>query len=328
MTVAGYFMWRLYQAFGNPFFPLLHWLSRPPFDRFADLRELRFLPGSALEYLFFPFYFAFDPYRTDAAEFRDLRLPVVYATALLFLGALLVRRFKGDRVASGDVVPVWRLSPAATVFLGVVAVSYVGWLCLFGYYRYVLPLELLSFVILAVLLFDLLGERRGSIALLVLAALIIPSTRGFESERRIWGDRPFVDTQLPAMLHANPDAIVLVAGADAGSYFIPKFPASVRFLGIDVIDIYIPFHGQTAGSPAPASMLGPFREMMHKAVSDHSGQVLGIYRSDDTARALHAFALYGFVTSAKSCGIIKSNVASRDPLRLCELMAMRSEHRS
>jgi len=319
MAIAGAQMWHLYQEFGNPVFPFFHWLSRPPFDQFAELRETRFLPGSFVDYLFFPFLFAFNPYRADAADFTDYRLPIVYAVGLTFLGVLFLRwlRHRGARNDGGSTI--WRHAPAATVFLGVVAISYVGWLCLFGYYRYSLPLELLSFVVLAVLLFDCLGERRGLVALLGLAAIIIATTRGFESERRTWGNQPFVDTQLPTTPNANPDAIVLVAGADTGSYFIPKFPASVRFFGIDVIDTYIPYSGQTAGLPAPDSMLGPFREMMHRAVSEHSGQVLGVFRSDDTARAERAFAVYGFVPKARSCGVIRSNVASRDPLRLCEL---------
>jgi hypothetical protein len=320
LAVAGPHMWHLYREYGNPIFPFFRWLSRPPFDQIAEQQDLRFVPTGVAEYLFYPFYFVFNPLRTDAVVFQDFRLPITYAAALIYLVVLVWRWVTRQQAGGGLVKSVWRLAPEATVFLGVVAISYAGWLCVFGYYRYVLPIELLSFIVLAVLLFDCLGQRRGSITLIALALLIVPTTRGFDSERRLWGNQRFVETELPSVPQIRPDAIVLIGGPDAGSYFIPKFPASVRFLGIDVIDDYIPHSGQSGGSPVPDTMLGPFREMMHKAVSEHSGQVLGVFREDDAARARGAFSSYGFVTAMESCGTIRSNVASGDPLYLCELM--------
>lgn len=318
LAVAGPHMWNMYTQFGNPLFPFFQWLSRPPFDEFVETRDLRFVPGTLLEYLFYPLYFPFDPYRTNSFPFRDFRLPITYAVALIFLAVLFGRWWK-RREDGVQGRAIWRISPQATVLLGVATISYLGWLFLFGIYRYLLPIELLSFVILALLLFDILGQKRGAIALAVLAVLIIPTTYFSSDERRPWGDQRYVETKLPSVPQVRPDAMALVGGANAGSYFIPEFPLSVRFFGVDVINDYVPYAGENRGSPAPASMLGPFKERMDQAISEHTGQILGIFRASDTKRARHAFLVYGLIFTLESCGTITSNVASGDPLYLCEL---------
>jgi hypothetical protein len=320
LAVAGFHVTRLYREYGNPVFPFFHGLSSPPFDRFTETRDLRFLPAGLLEYVFYPFYFAFDPYRVSDYFYRDFRLPIAFAVSLIFLMVLVCRVWRRLIYRRINVESVWRQSSAATVFLGVMAIGYVGWLCTFSYYRYAGPFELLSFVILALLLFDTAGYKYGTISLSALALLIIPTTRGVGYERRIWGHEAFVTTQLPVNPQIRRDAIVLIAGADAGSYFIPAFPASVRFLGVDVVDTYIPHIGQNVGPPAPASMLGPFPQIMHDVVARQTGQVLGVFRSDDEIRARQAFLNYGYTFQMRSCGVIRSNIASRDPLYLCALM--------
>lgn len=319
LAVGGFHLVRLYSAYGNPVFPLFNRLARPPFDRFIDVRDLRYQPEGILQTLFYPFYFAFNPKRASEFLYRDFRLPVAFAVFLIFLvvimGRYLTRQSAGDMPAQ----PIWHMSPAATVFLGAMAISYVGWLFIAAVYRYAVPLELLSFIVLALLLFDILGRKFGAVALLALALLILPTTQRLGIGRLPWGHEPFVETQLPRQPVVQGNAIALIVGANAGSYFIPAFPPSVRFLGIDVLDTWLPYAGEMRGPPAPESMLVPFSEMMHNIVASQRGQILGVFQSNDRDRAIDAFLRYGYAIKMQSCGVIHSNIESKSPLNLCEL---------
>ena len=275
---------------------------------------MRYQPGGVLEYLFYPFVIAFHPLRGSEFPFRDFRLAAVCSVVLAFLAVLGWRWMKRRQTAQ----PVWRLAPAATVFLGVVAISYVGWLNLESLYRYALTLELLSFVILAVLLCDMLTRKRALAVLALVAALLIPATPAVRHRPSSLGPRPLRGaTQLPSGLQVAENAIVLLAGANGGTYYIPAFPPSVRFLGADVVDQWPAHAGELRGPPAPEAMLEPFAQRMHEITGRHAGQVLLVYLANDSRRVDPVLRAYGYALG--QCGVIRSNIAAVPPLRLCEL---------
>jgi hypothetical protein len=315
LITGGPHMIRMYQLFGNPVFPFFAQFSAPPYDHFLDARDLRYQPRGLWEYLFYPFITALKPLRASEIMFRDFRLATTYAAALAFLCVLGWRWVEKRR--AGIAHPIWRFGPAATVFLGVIAVSYAMWLSLESLYRYAISLELLSFIILALLLFDMLDRKLALVMLVILAALLIPSTQRFGISRLKWRNEPFVMTQLPSNPKVEEKALVLMIGANGGTYYIPAFPASVRFLAADVVDTWPAHAGEFRGPPAPEAILQPFPRRMHRIADDHRGQVLTVYLANDLKRVEPVLRLYHFRRGP--CGVIRSNIAAVPPLMLCEL---------
>jgi hypothetical protein len=314
LATGGLHMLRMYHLFGNPVFPFFAGFSAAPYNQFISARDLRYQPDGFLEYLTYPFIFAFRPLRASEFTYRDFRLPVTLAVVFAFL-AVLGWRYLTTRSAS----PVWRISPVATTFLGIIALAYVAWLNTVSLYRYALPLELLSFIVLAILLSDMLGRKWGGVALILLAAALIPTTERFGIGRRAWGDERFVATRLPDRPRVMDNAIVFLVGANGGTYFIPAIPRSVRFLGIDVVDSWPPHTGEFRGPPVPEAMLEPFSSMMHKIADEHKGQVLVVFLDNELDRVEAALRSYHFGFDMRSCGVIRSNVAAVPPLQLCEV---------
>jgi hypothetical protein len=107
-----------------------------------------------------------------------------------------------------------------------------------------------------------------------------------------WGRRPwtadYFDVRLPALARER-DAIVLVTGHDPIAYMIPFFPPQVRFLRIQ---------GYMTG---PSSTLNETDRQMMKALADHAGPVLILFRDYEEWHALNALEFYGLEPDRAGC---------------------------
>jgi hypothetical protein len=320
LVSAGFLMVQMYRDFGNPLFPFFNTYFDSPYRDFLDAHDLRMLPASLSQAIIYPLIFAFDPQRNSEFPFRDFRVPTVFVLAILCIVAWAMRRCGILRRRAAIAEPP-AFSPRARVFLAVLLVAYVIWMAMTSFYRYLFPIELLSFVAMALLLRKLLARRGQTIALAVLAVAIIPTTSPWATRRLHWDDTAFIAVTLPAFPFVQANAIVLMAGAGAISYAIPYFPPDVRFLGVDVMERYGFATGENGGltTPATESDLGPFGPYLRNLVASHSGQVLGMFNDQSRTRAINTFAHYGFAYDPAHCGLVTSNVQERDPLHLCEL---------
>jgi hypothetical protein len=121
-------------------------------------------------------------------------------------------------------------TPGLGLVFTFVVVSYFSWALEFGYYRYAIPLEMLTGVVTIGALLWLFEDRRarmvGAVAVLAMAA----STTVYLD----WGRRPYTDTYVEVSVPPLPaDAIVLIATWDPAAYFIPYAQPKARYLGIE-----------------------------------------------------------------------------------------------
>ena len=214
----GPFAWTLWQATGNPMFPLYNDIFRSPEWFPRHVADERFLPRSLLQGVFYPFWWL----RTNSSlvtelQMRDPRMALGYL-AWGALMAMLVwqRRFAGARA-------LW-------LALGVAALSYGVWAKLFGIYRYIVFLEALA-AVLVMLAMILALRRRPGFALLGLAALTavtIPVT-----VRPNWGHGRHGQRimEVGAMPVRSGALVVSVDGAPM-SYLVPLMPPDIRALGL------------------------------------------------------------------------------------------------
>ena len=213
----GAILWR---EFANPFFPYFNDIFRSPWYEPVAWFDRRFGPRDALQALFFPFYFAQASLLVGEIAFRDWRLAALMALAL----AALARRAFARGPAPTLALPRDR----AWVFLGAFTLaSYLAWIKLYGIYRYLVPLEMLSGpLVVGCVLYLVRWPLARAAIVVVLAGLLIGTTRKAD-----WGHLPFrgayFDVAVPEIL---PRALVIVGPFDPMAYTIPFFRHDARFV--------------------------------------------------------------------------------------------------
>jgi hypothetical protein len=121
-------------------------------------------------------------------------------------------------------------TPGLGLVLIFVVVSYFSWALEFGYYRYAIPLEMLTGILAvgaSIWLFD--DPRRRIAAALAMLALAATTTVYLDWGRRPYTDK-YVEVHVPAL---PPHSIVLIATWDPAAYFIPYAEPTARYLGIE-----------------------------------------------------------------------------------------------
>jgi hypothetical protein len=230
---GGPWMLRLWQEWGNPFFPFFDGFfasGRPP----APIeRDPRFLPQGALEWLFFPFTWALsDAPRSSEMEMRDPRV------ALAFL-ALLALAIGARRCLA---------RPAVAFLAAFLALSYLLWLAIFSIYRYAAIVEALSPLLVLVALAALAPRRRTCLLALLLAAGSAAAT-----DPPSWGRAPLGPRYLDAALPDLPaGALLLLRREEPLAYLAAVAPAGTRFAGMSAVAQFGP--------------AGPFADRLRRAL--------------------------------------------------------------
>ncbi|MHB8767191.1 MAG: hypothetical protein ACYDA8_23010, partial [Deferrisomatales bacterium] len=278
---------------GNPLFPYFNGLFHSPLVVAASFRDVRFLPTDPLDALLFPLRFSLDSSRVAEFFFRDAKLWVLYALAPVALGvASLGRR----RTAP------WTDAAHGRFLLAAAALAYLFWLQLFAIYRYLVPLEMLAPLLIAVALDRApLGPRTRLAALALLLTLCQGFAQSRFDDRREWGGS-WVEVHAPE-LEAPGESLVLMTGYEPMAYVIPAFPVQVPFLRIQ---------GWLVGPETPDA--GLHREMVRR-VEAHRGPLWSLHHPAEQEQAERALGAYGLELSPAPCRAVTSNVGV--PLRLC-----------
>ncbi len=180
-------------------------------------------------------------------------------------------------------------------------VSYFSWALEFGYYRYAVPLEMLTGVVAMGALIWLFDDSRLRMAAAVALLAIAAATTVYLD----WGRRPYtdkyVDVHVPAL---PPGSIVLIATWDPAAYFIPFAEPSAQYLGIENNYLELSQTNKLA-SEVKRLMRTPGREKFVLSV----GQF-------DAGKLYTLLDNFGLRLSASPCAPIHSNLEDQ-ALSLC-----------
>jgi len=230
--VASYGFWgyNLYHEYQNPVFPQMNGFFRSPYYDLRNIADSRFLPTTWQQTFFYPFFFAHRNHRVSEIVFRDGRLAVCYIAFVALLIAGIWRWIARMRDAGQGYMPTWQ--SRSLIFLTLFfAISYVLWEYQFSIYRYLVVLELLAPVFLALVLASFFKSKTCVFAL----SLIIEAVVCFNMISPNFGRQKFDDAYLkvdvPKMAGLE-QSVVLMGGDEATSYIIPSFPAATRFVRI------------------------------------------------------------------------------------------------
>lgn len=142
LITNGFWMLRLYESFGNPFFPLFNNIFESEYFDHRSFRDTSYLPTDIWGYVFHPFYVAALKYKLEGSLIiADYRVLFLYLL-MFFLAGRGLYSFWRKRTINGEI------SPLNKYLWFLCACSYFSWLVLFGIFRYFIPVSLLSGIIL------------------------------------------------------------------------------------------------------------------------------------------------------------------------------------
>ncbi|KPV12613.1 hypothetical protein APR48_07180 [Variovorax paradoxus] len=226
----------LYRQTGNPVFPFFESFFRSGMVPPVSAREMRFMPETTLEVLFYPFHWMDDSTLTVAdVAFKDPRFAVAYGALILAGLGLLATRLRGR----ADAVRPRVLLTARLRFLLIFCGSaFLVWMGLFSILRYLVPVEALLGVLLLVAVAVPLARATGRpasgtgmVLLLVGAGVVSAAVTRYPEWGRLEHAPPTAEL---ANVTLPPHSLVL-AWAPPQAYampFIERANPGTRFLGV------------------------------------------------------------------------------------------------
>lgn len=293
--IGGFWWFKMYEAYGNPVFPFYNDIFRSPWYYPVNLADLRFLPRSTLQWLAYPFFWAFTPSTlTHEVPLRDPR----FALALLAVLAVLVRWFVRRPTDRGVVHGRERL---VVVFF---IAAFGLWEWKFSIIRYLAGLELLTGTMLLLAARPWL-ERTPPWRALVVASAVCVSTLGatmLPRPERAAPAREPVDVLFPPI---PPDSSVVLLDPAPMAYTAAFAPRTVRFLG--------------AGNDFVAqNPQGRHQRMIREGLSRDTGPIWGMdFPTAHPGISDMTLMSYG-LRRTPECSQIRSNLDGNG-IRLCRL---------
>jgi hypothetical protein len=295
---AAHWTFYLWTTYDNPVFPYFNHVFQSDMGLSANYRDMRFIPATVLEAIFFPLVMAFSPAQTGEIVFRDWRIAAAFVALItLPLAALAQRRFQREQ----HFVDM----QAATYVIAACVTSYVVWLGIFGIYRYLVPLEMLAPLIIAIAISLWPGPTRlkTNVTIAVMALLMVTTKPG------TWGRVPFGDKFVSATapsIAAPETALVLMLGNRPTAWVIPFFPPQVSFVRIQGYIVH-PDDGATGLNRA-----------IRSRIEGHTGALYTLIVRDDRLFAHDMLSRYRLTYDETSCRPVEGNLAPQ--IELCNVM--------
>lgn len=262
-TAGGYWMYHLWATFGNPLYPQFGALFPNPLTQALNVADTRWLPHGALEAAFWPFVFSANSYRIGEVAIRQIIWLLVYLLSWAWIARLALARSM-QRLISPLAAP--------TRFLMLyVVLAYLVWMQMFGYGRYLVPVEVLTPLAMFVLLERLLPYRSARVAaagLIALAAAVVISGGDRSWGHQAWSE-PLYHAEVPAIAQPERTTAIIASRHSAWAWLATLFPESVAFTRIE--------------STFPGTEL--FREHIRERVKTRGGPAFAIIDGSGDAHA-------------------------------------------
>lgn len=305
---GGPWYWEMWRYSGNPVFPYFNDVFKSPLVGPGSFRDENFLPKTWFQKLFYPFLFSRDSMLVAEWKFRDIHILLAYiAVPVAALSALFLGRPSGRRLVD----PI-----KARLVLVMAAVTYLVWVNLFGIYRYLVPLEILSGVVIAasIALIPIPTGRRIIVVIILLGMAQIMAWKGDEP-RYAWGEGHYVEVSVPPIDDPDHTLILLSQTAPLG-YVVPYFPKQIPFFRIQ---------GWMVGSKDTQSVLGA---EMHRRVAEHKGPILALYWGREEAMVPESYTDFGLQLDKAGCKRVTTSIEAElsqgFPILLCPLTRIAS----
>ncbi len=141
LLTNGFWMWRMWDTFGNPIYPFLNNIFKSEWFGEYSFRDVKYLPTTFAQALFYPFYIMLGIIRGEGKgmiimDFRNLFMMIIFYCFVIYQIIHFIRFKK------------FKISTPANTFLWVLwFASYTVWLLLFSIQRYATQIFMLEAII-------------------------------------------------------------------------------------------------------------------------------------------------------------------------------------
>lgn len=248
----GFWWATMWGTFDSPMFPMFNNIFRSEMALPISTTDTRWLPAGILETAAWPMVFSADPHRVSEIATVQVLWPILYALLVCWGAVALVRVVRGRQTTG------W--PPAERLLLAFIGASFVAWMTIFSYYRYVVPMELLAPIAVWLLCLRLLPPPRArGIARGCLATIAVVGILGWNS----WGHSEWADAAFRVAAPAFDDparTTIVKVGPEPMGWVVPFFPSPLAFVSLATnfpeSDAYVArAHATMAGRGGPVYAL-------------------------------------------------------------------------
>ena len=294
---GGLHFFRMWRLFGNPFFPYFNNVFRSPYWEATALRDRRFLPKTWIDWVVYPFEWAQDTGHSIVSEFafRDIRIALVLALGGLAALTWLISQLTGSSRHT-------HVSPGIRALTIFVLVAYLIWLALFSIYRYLMPLELLSGLLIVLGLAAIVRRNAWPVLCFAVAVLCMATTIPLDWGHAAFSDR-YIKVNAPAIA---PDTLVVLIEGSSAAHMIPFVDPKVRWISVMNWFLYPEQHNL---------LIQRARDL----IQEHSGPLLMLQGEATTAESDRALSSLSLTREPGKCASISSNLDGKQ-YALCPIM--------
>jgi hypothetical protein len=224
LLANGWWMWMLYQHLDNPLFPFYNKIFHSPYFPDFNFADHRFGPKNWLQVFTYPYQFMKLNCLTTELFMQDWRLGILlsFSAIVVILRILsLCPKFR-DREYFKHI----KNQPYLYFLLIYIASAYLIWVLQFSLYRYAIPIELLSGLLIVYVCRLLLPSNILTIISLAILSFFIVYKTVAPAFQRYPAVGQYIVVEKPIAL---PDNSVVIITDSAQSFVIPFFPKDVVF---------------------------------------------------------------------------------------------------
>jgi hypothetical protein len=225
----GWWGYELATRYGNPLLPYMNQIFHSPY---APLSSNTAAPAGVFDILFYPIDWTLHPSLVSGGggSFLEASLPMaelllIALLALSLVRAMLERRY--SRVFGSD---------KQRYLVSIAIISYLFWALVFNQYRFLIPIEMLSFTLIFIFL-QAIGSQIGwrqpavLIAAIAIALACIVSEQPMTWGRTAWSGTYF-SVSVPKSLTDESGAFLML-GTNPDAYVVPYFPQRDYFAQVE-----------------------------------------------------------------------------------------------
>ena len=295
VSTGGYWCWRLWSSYENPFFPYYNnYFRSPDFPPWVAF-DVNFRPRSLASGLSYPFRWVVGQASSSELPFRDVRFALLIGLGLLILVALLRQRRSHTDVPHG---------PVHLRLIVFFAVSFLVWLFQFGIQRYAIPLELLTGPVLLSLLAQLRRQAVENPITICFAVLSLLTMRTCD-----WGHTSWSHSWsgLESITNFDTAAVVLI-GKPPLTFATRAFPSDTVFVG--------------AQTDLPLAPLAGTQFSRRMAQAIHSGKRLFLLTRGDIDQPLLSLLGAYHLAIGANCRIVTTQI---ELLKVCDVLRLQTD---
>lgn len=225
----GWWGYELTHRYGNPILPYLNQIFHSAYAPTGYNPYLGTKPQGIVDSVFYPIVWTLHPDLVGGVSFLEASVPIAELLLLTVLAISVIKSvFQRRYVKAFD-------NDKQRYLIVLAVVAYVAWVSQFGYYRYFVPIEMLSFILIFVCLQSISTQigwkplaRFGTI---VIALVCVISETPMNWGRAAWASSYF-SVSIPKSLR-NQSAAFLMLGTNPDAFVVPSFPKQDFFAQIN-----------------------------------------------------------------------------------------------